>query len=204
VLGGTNSLHTNALDEVLGLPTEAAATLALRTQQVLAYESGVANTVDPLAGSYYLERLTNELEEEAEAYFQRLDQLGGMVAAIAAGYPQAEIAAAAYRYQQEVERRERLVVGVNAFASEAAAAPVEVFALDPASEARQLARLRRLRAERDGRTVAQALGALARACEANVNVMEPLLACARAYATLGEICSVFRNAFGEAALDNRI
>jgi methylmalonyl-CoA mutase N-terminal domain/subunit len=204
VLGGTNSLHTNSLDEVLSLPTEAAATLALRTLQVIAHESGVANTVDPLAGSYFLERLTDEIEEAAEAYFRRIAEFGGMVAAVEAGFPQREIADAAYHYQQEIDRRERLVVGVNAFANEGPEAPAEVFRIDPAAEERHLARLRKVRTERDGAATQRALSTLARACDTGENVMPPLLDCARAHATLGDISAVFRDRFGEALLDNRI
>ncbi|MFQ5895811.1 MAG: methylmalonyl-CoA mutase [Nitrospinota bacterium] len=195
LLGGAQSLHTCALDETYALPTEEAATIALRTQQILLHESGAADVVDPLGGSYYLERLTDGLEEEAREYIRRIDGMGGMVAAIARGYPQREIINAAYRYQQQVEAGERAVVGVNKYASEAA--PIPTLTITEDAEARQRERLRRLRAERDGAAVRRALDALKRGAEGRENLMPLLLDAVRAYATLGEIVGGLTEVFGE-------
>ncbi|HWP98836.1 MAG TPA: methylmalonyl-CoA mutase family protein [Vicinamibacterales bacterium] len=196
VLGGTQSLHTNSLDEALALPTEEAATLALRTQQILAYESGVANVVDPLGGSYFLEKLTLELEEGARRYFDVIDRMGGMVAAIEQGYPQREIAESAYRFQQAVERREKIIVGVNEFVSEEEE-PIPILYIDEAAAEHQIARLERLRRERDGDAVARALDRLREAARGTANTMYPILDCVRAYATVGEICDALREVWGE-------
>ncbi|MDE3094498.1 MAG: methylmalonyl-CoA mutase family protein [Chloroflexota bacterium] len=195
VLGGTQSLHTNALDEALALPSEHAATLALRTQQVIACETGVTDTIDPLGGSFYVESLTDAIEGEARTYIRRIDEFGGMVPAIAAGYPQREIAESAYRYQREIEAGARGIVGVNRFASEE---PLEIpiLRMDPHGEQQQKARLGALRRTRDGREVTRSLRALEAACRGGVNVMPPLLDAVRAYATLGETCDVMRDAFG--------
>ena len=196
VLGGTQSLHTNSMDETYALPTEEAVTVALRTQQILAFESGVASSADPLGGSYFLEALTNQIEEAAWAYINRIDDLGGMVAAVEAGYPQREIADASFRFQQQVERGERLIVGVNDFVM-AEELPIPTLHIDPEVERRQIERTRRLRAERDGGVVADRLEALRRAAEGADNTMEHVLECVRAYATLGEICGVLKKVYGE-------
>jgi len=194
VLGGAQSLHTNSLDEAYALPGEHAVTIALRTQQVLAYESGVANAVDPLGGSYFLEKLTLETEAAANRYIQRIDELGGMIPAIEAGFPQTEIAAASYRYQREVEAGERVVVGVNRFQSDDQ--PIELLQIDETSARRQEAKLAALRARRHQGQVTRTLDALKRAAEGTENTMPYLLDAVRAYATLGEICDALRAVFG--------
>jgi methylmalonyl-CoA mutase N-terminal domain/subunit len=196
VLGGTNSLHTNSLDEALALPTEEAATLALRTQQILAFESGVTRDVDPFGGSYFVEKLTRELEEGAEAYFERIDRMGGMVAAIEHGFPQKEIAESSYRFQQAVERREKIIVGVNDFVQEDEP-PIETLYIDEAAAGRQIARLEQLRRTRDQAAVTRALATLRTAAEGSANLMPPILDAVRAYATLGEMCDVLRDVWGE-------
>ena len=195
VLGGTQSLHTNSMDEALALPSEKAARLALRTQQVIAHESGVANTLDPLGGSFYLETLTKETEEDAYAYFHKIDGLGGLVSAIQSGYPQREIADAAYRYQREIDHKERIIVGVNDYVMDE---PIEIpiLDMDPQGEERHLERLHRLRRERDGREAARCLKALEVACRDGQNVMPHLLNAVNAYCTLGEMCDVMRDVFG--------
>jgi methylmalonyl-CoA mutase N-terminal domain/subunit len=194
VLGGAQSLHTNSLDEAYGLPGEHAVTIALRTQQVLAYESGVAHVPDPLGGSYFLEKLTLETEAAANEYIRRIDEMGGMIAAIEAGFPQSEIAAASRRYQREVESGERAIVGVNRFQSEDQ--PVELFEIDGAAARRQEEKLAALRARRDNGKVRKTLDALGRAAEGSENTMPCILDAVRAYATLGEICDVLRAVFG--------
>ena len=194
VLGGCQSLHTNALDEAWALPTEEAALLALRTQQVIAHECGVADTADPLGGSFFLERLTRDLEKGACAYFDRIDAMGGMIPAIERGFPMREIADSSYRYQRQVERGEKLVVGVNAHQSDEA--PIELLRIDRSVEERQIARLRRLRAERDTARVHRSLDDLCRAAERGQNLMPPLLEAVRAYATLGEMCGALKKVFG--------
>jgi len=196
VLGGVQSLHTNSMDETYALPTEEAVTVALRTQQIIAYESGVANTVDPLGGSYFVEALTNRIEEEAWRYIRRIDELGGMLAAIELGYPQREIADASYHYQQQLERKEKIVVGVNAFVSEEPQ-QIPILRIPPEVERRQIERLRRVRAERDNERVAAYLAELRRVAESGGNTMYPILEAVKAYATLGEICDVFRSVWGE-------
>jgi methylmalonyl-CoA mutase N-terminal domain/subunit len=196
VLGGVQSLHTNSMDETYALPTEEAVTVALRTQQILAYESGVANTVDPLGGSYFVEALTRKIEEQAWEYIRRIDELGGMLAAIEAGFPQREIADAAYHYQQQLERREKIVVGVNEFVS-GEPQPIPILRIPPEVERRQVERLKRVRAERDNERVAACLAELRRVAEAGGNTMDPILEAVKAYATLGEICDVFRAVWGE-------
>jgi methylmalonyl-CoA mutase N-terminal domain/subunit len=195
VLGGCQSLHTNSFDEALALPTEHAAKLALRTQQVIAHEVGVTSTPDPLGGSYYVEWLTNRLEEEAYATFDRIRELGGVIPAIEAGFFQREIADAAFRHQEQVDSGERLVVGLNAF-EDPDEQPMEILRVDPEVEGRQIARLAEVRARRDAAEVERALGALRSAAEGHANLMEPLLACARAYASVGEMCDVLRGVFG--------
>jgi methylmalonyl-CoA mutase N-terminal domain/subunit len=196
VLGGTNSLHTNSLDEALALPTAEAATLALRTQQILAHETGVTQVVDPLGGSYFVEKLTKDMEDEALAYFDRIDRMGGMVEAIERGYPQAEIAESAYRFQQAVERKEKVIVGVNDFVQEDDP-PIETLYIDESTADTQLAKLDRLKKTRDNDRVGRALDALGAAAEAGENVMPPILEAVRAYATLGEMCDALRQVWGE-------
>ncbi len=194
VLGGTQSLHTNSLDEALALPTEAAATIALRTQQIIAHETGVTNTVDPLGGSYFLESMTLDMERGAREYFDRIDALGGMVAAVEKGFPQREIADAAYRYQQALETGEKVMVGVNAFVAEEAALPT--LYIDESVRRRQSEKLRALRRRRDAAAAERALDALRRAAEGDANTMPALLDCVRAYCTLGEITAALRAVFG--------
>jgi methylmalonyl-CoA mutase, N-terminal domain len=196
VLGGTNSLHTNSLDEALALPTAEAATLALRTQQVIAYESGVTNTVDPLGGSYFVERLTLDMERGAREYFETIDRLGGMVEAIEEGYPQREIAEASYRFQQAVEAREKVIVGVNGFV-QADEPPMPILYIDDSTADTQLARLAELRRTRNNDVVRQSLDGLQAAARGRDNLMYPLLDCVRAYATVGEMCDALRQVWGE-------
>ena len=195
VLGGTQSLHTNAMDETLALPTEEAAKIALRTQQILAHETGVPNTIDPLAGSYYVESLTNELEAEAEEIFREIDDIGGVVPGIESGYFQARIAASARRFQDEVEKGRRMIVGVNRF-TEDEESPLEILRIGEEAAARQRARLAGLRARRDSATVEATLAALGEAARAGTNLMPPLLDAVRAYATLGEIRIVLEKVYG--------
>jgi methylmalonyl-CoA mutase N-terminal domain/subunit len=196
VLGGTQSLHTNALDEALALPTEEAATLALRTQQIIAHETGVTDLTDPLGGSYYLESVTRQLEDEALAYFQRIDDMGGMVAAIERGYPQREIAESAYRAQQAIETRKQVIVGVNDFV-ESGGDAVGTLYIDEAAGERQLARLDALRAKRNAAEVQRTLAALQDGARRGANTMPLLLDAARAYATVGEMCDSLRAVWGE-------
>ena len=196
VLGGTQSLHTNSLDETLALPTEHAARIALRTQQIIAHETGVTNTVDPLAGSYFLERLTLDMEKGCWDYFDRLDAMGGMVAAIEKGFPLREIQDASYEYQKAVERKDKIIVGVNEFVMEEEP-PIDILLIDESVGERQIAQLRKLRETRDNGRVRETLDALRSAAAAdNVNLMPGILDCVRAYATLGEICDVFRGVYG--------
>jgi methylmalonyl-CoA mutase, N-terminal domain len=194
VLGGTQSLHTNSLDEAWALPTESAATIALRTQQILAHESGVPNTADPLGGSYFVETLTNEIERGARDYIEKIDALGGMVAAIERGYPQREIADASYRYQVAVDRKEKIIVGVNDYVAEEK--PIDILQIDETVARRQAARLSRLRAERSNDEVARRLTTLRSAAAAGDNLMPHLYEAVKAYATLGEICDALRSVFG--------
>jgi methylmalonyl-CoA mutase, N-terminal domain len=196
VLGGTNSLHTNSLDEALALPTAEAATLALRTQQVIAHESGVADWVDPLGGSYFVEALTRELRDEARRSFETIDRMGGMVAAIEQGYPQREIAESAYRFQQAVERREKIIVGVNDFV-QTSEPPMSILYIDEGASEAQLAALERLRRDRDGDAVRRALDAMRAAARGTDNLMPPILDAVRAYATIGEMCDALRDVWGE-------
>ena len=196
VLGGAQSLHTNARDEALGLPTQEAALLALRTQQVLANESGVTNTVDPLAGSYLIEHLTGEIERGAREYLQRIDAMGGTLRAIETGYIQREIQAAAYRYQKAVENGEQVIVGVNRFRTDTEK-PISVLRVDPQLESEQVERLRRLRATRDPTAATAALKALERAATSSDNLMPLILAAVEAWCTVGEISAALRRVFGE-------
>ncbi|HEX5483403.1 MAG TPA: methylmalonyl-CoA mutase family protein [Terriglobia bacterium] len=195
VLGGAQSLHTNSLDEAWSLPTEEAATLALRTQQVLAHESGLAETADPLAGSYLVEKLTLETERACYEYFEKIDAMGGMVAAIEKGFPQREIHEAAYSYQRAIERKEKIIVGVNDFVADEER-PIETLAIDEGAAAAQKRKLHELRERRDGARVQTALEALASAAASTQNLMPYILNCVRSYATLGEMCGVLRNVFG--------
>jgi methylmalonyl-CoA mutase N-terminal domain/subunit len=194
VLGGTQSLHTNSLDEAWALPTEFAATIALRTQQVIAHETGVTNTVDPLGGSYFVETLTNEVEGGAWDYIHKIDALGGMVAAIERGYPQREIAEASYRYQVSVDKKEKIIVGVNDFIAQEK--PLEILQIDETVSHRQTARLSKLRAERSNEEVQRRLTALRKATQTKENLMPFILDAVKSYATLGEICDAMRTTFG--------
>ncbi|HET9784124.1 MAG TPA: methylmalonyl-CoA mutase family protein [Terriglobales bacterium] len=195
VLGGTQSLHTNSLDEALALPTEEAVTLALRTQQIIAFETGVANTVDPLGGSYFVEKNTLEMEAGARDYFRRIDELGGMVAAVEQGFPQREIADASYRYQQALEREEKFMVGVNCFVTEEQ--PLPTLYIDESARELQTKKLADLRRRRSQDGVERSLGALRTAAQGeNTNTMPALLDCVRASCTLGEICNTLREVFG--------
>ncbi|HTL99914.1 MAG TPA: methylmalonyl-CoA mutase family protein, partial [Candidatus Omnitrophota bacterium] len=196
VLGGTQSLHTNSMDETLALPTEEAATVALRTQQIIAYETGVVNTPDPLAGSYFVEALTAKIEEEAQAYIRRIDEMGGIIVAVEKGYPQKEIADSAYQFQQQVERGERVIVGVNKFQAENEEITIPVLKIDPAIERGQIERVRAVRARRAKGPYEQSMAALRDACMSTKNLMPYVLDAVRAEATLGEICDVFREAYG--------
>jgi len=196
VLGGTNSLHTNSLDEALALPTAEAATLALRTQQIIAHESGVANIVDPLGGSYFVEKLTQEMETGAQAYFDTIDNMGGMVEAIERGFPQKEIAEASYRFQQAFERKEKIMVGVNDFV-QTDDPPVNILYIDESASETQLAKLETLRKARDGDAVRRTLDALRATARGRANLMPSILDSVRAYATVGEMCDALRDVWGE-------
>jgi methylmalonyl-CoA mutase N-terminal domain/subunit len=196
VCGGTQSLHTNSLDEALGLPTEEAARLALRTQQVIAHESGVADVADPLGGSYVIEAWTEEIVQRARDYIRRIDGMGGALAGLERGFQQREIADAAYQYQMAVEEKRETVVGVNAFAAEGEAL-TEVLRIDPAAEREQVERLRALRERRDPQRAATAVQALTTAAEEDRNLLPAILDCVRAAVTLGEISDALRGVYGE-------
>jgi methylmalonyl-CoA mutase, N-terminal domain len=196
VLGGTQSLHTNSLDEALALPTAEAATLALRTQQIIAHETGVTDVVDALGGSYFIEALTSELEEEALAYFATIDGMGGMVAAIERNYPQREIAESAYRFQQAVEAKEQIIVGVNDFVDPGETS-IGTLYIDESAGEQQLARLDAVRRRRDAGQVRKALDALQAGARTSANTMPLLLDAVRAYATVGEMCDSLREVWGE-------
>jgi len=195
VLGGAQSLHTNSLDEALALPTEQAVTIALRTQQIIAHESGVVNTADPLAGSYFIEKLTNDLEADALEYFRRIDAMGGMVPAIERGFPQREIQEAAFQFQRAVERKEKIIVGVNEYAMEEH--PVQTLYIEESVGEEQIARVNALKATRDEDRVARSLEELKRVARGTENIMYPILEAGRAYATLGEMCDALRDVWGE-------
>ncbi|MGH2520610.1 MAG: methylmalonyl-CoA mutase family protein, partial [Chloroflexota bacterium] len=195
VLGGCQSLHTNALDEALALPTAEAATLALRTQQVIAYESGVTEVPDPLGGSYFLEKLTRDLQDGAEAYFRRLDAMGGMVAAVEQGFPQREVADASYRYQQALERGDKVMVGVNQYTQ--AEQPLPTLYIDESAFKQQAEKLKKLRARRSNEAVAATLATLRAVAQGEANTMPALLDCVRANCTVGEICDTLRQVFGD-------
>jgi methylmalonyl-CoA mutase N-terminal domain/subunit len=196
VLGGTQSLHTNSMDEALCLPSEEAVQIALRTQQLIAYETGVSDTVDPLGGSYYLEALTREIVERAEAYLHKIDGMGGAAAAIEKGFIQREIQESAYRYQKEIEKGERVVVGLNRFQVQEEK-PTNLLRVDPAVGVSQTEKLKKLRSERDKEKVLNSLTSLKKAAQSAENLMVPILDAVKAYATLGEVCDVLREVFGE-------
>jgi methylmalonyl-CoA mutase N-terminal domain/subunit len=195
VLGGTQSLHTNSLDEAWALPTEAAVTIALRTQQVLAYESGVTNTVDPLAGSYFVEKLTLETERACYDYFDKIDAMGGMVPALERGYPQKEIHDAAYAYQQAIERNDKVIVGVNDYVIQEDRS-IKLLVIDDSVAREQVRKLQELRKRRNHAAVQRTLEALGSAAATDANLMPYILECVRAYATVGEMCDVLRKVFG--------
>ncbi|MFZ5648238.1 MAG: acyl-CoA mutase large subunit family protein [Bacillota bacterium] len=197
VLGGTQSLHTNSMDEVLALPTEKAVQIALRTQQILACETGVANVIDPLAGSYFVEALTNKMEEEAEKYFEEIERRGGVLAAIDQNFFQQEIADAAYQFQRAVDKKKRIMVGVNEFVNEDEKLDIDLLKIDPQIEKDQVSRVQALRRERDNLRVGDTLDALRKAASGTENLIPYILECVRSYATEGEIIQVFREVFGE-------
>jgi methylmalonyl-CoA mutase N-terminal domain/subunit len=197
VLGGTQSLHTNSMDETLALPTEKAVQIALRTQQLIAYETGITNVIDPLAGSYFVEALTDRMEEQAEQYFRRIEELGGVLEAIEAGFFQREIADAAYRYQREIERGDKVVVGVNRLQNADETISIDLLKIDPAVERKQLDKLAKLRAARSASAVDACLAALEQGAQGDANLMPLIVSCARAYCTEGEIIGVLREVFGE-------
>ncbi len=196
VLGGTQSLHTNSMDETLALPSEKAVKIALRTQQIIAHEIGVVNTIDPLAGSYYVESLTNRMEREAEAYFEKIDALGGVIPAIEAGFFQREIADAAYRYQQELDRKEKIIVGVNEFVEPDERIEIPILTISPEVERKQRQRQADVRASRNLQAVDGALERLRQAAEDGSNLMPHFVACTEAYGTLGEMCNALAEVFG--------
>jgi methylmalonyl-CoA mutase N-terminal domain/subunit len=195
VLGGCQSLHTNSLDEAYALPSEHAVTIALRTQQVIAYESGVAAVPDPLGGSYFLEQLTEKVEQGAKDYIRRIDEMGGMINAIERGFPQTEIANSSYEFQRSVEQGESVIVGVNKF-TENDTKPIELLQIDASAEKKQVENLRAVKARRNAADVERTLGALKRAAEGTENTMPYILDAVRAYATVGEMCAALRDVFG--------
>jgi methylmalonyl-CoA mutase N-terminal domain/subunit len=197
VLGGTQSLHTNSLDETYALPTEEAVTIALRTQQIIAEESGVANTIDPLGGSYFMEWMTNKVEEEAMAYISKIDDMGGMVVAVERGYPQREIAASAYRLQREIERGEKTIVGINKYSHEGEREKIPTLRIDESAAREQTASLRKTKEERDDARVERALADIKNVASGDGNLMPPIIEAAKAYCTEQEICDVLRDVFGQ-------
>lgn len=197
VLGGTNSLHTNSMDETLALPTEQAVMVALRTQQIIAEESGVANVVDPLGGSYFIEWLTNKVEKEAMSYIEKIDQLGGMLASIEKGFPQSEIANSAYHFQRQLESKEKVMVGVNRYQTQETSRPIEVLYIDKTAEQRQCQRIAEVKKRRDSVRVQSALAALENAARGTQNTMPYLIECVKSYCTVQEMCDVMRKVFGE-------
>ncbi|MEO5930796.1 MAG: methylmalonyl-CoA mutase family protein [Candidatus Kapaibacterium sp.] len=196
VLGGTQSLHTNSMDETLALPSEKAVTIALRTQQIIAYETGVINAIDPLGGSYFIEQMTDKIEAEAEAYFDKIESLGGVIPAIEAGFFQREIADAAYRYQRELDSKEKLVVGMNEFVQRDEKIDIPLLTISRDVEEKQVRRLTEMKAGRDQDRVDATLAALRQAAEDGTNMMPPVLDCARAYVTVGEMCRLLEEVFG--------
>ena len=197
VLGGTQSLHTNSMDETLALPSEKAVKIALRTQQILAYESGIPHTIDPLAGSYFVEDLTNKMEKGAEDYFQKIDELGGVIPAIEKGFFQKEIAQAAYRYQVEIENKDRYIVGVNAFKDKDEKIDIPLLQISPETEKQQIERLKALKRDRDNNKVQSLLKDLKQAAIENQNLMPVIIECSKAYATVGEMINTLKDVFGE-------
>jgi methylmalonyl-CoA mutase N-terminal domain/subunit len=197
VLGGTQSLHTNSMDETLALPSEKAVKIALRTQQIIASEIGVTNTVDPLGGSYFVEALTDKMEKEAEAYFEKIEALGGVIPAIEAGFFQREIAEAAYRYQLELDKKEKIIVGVNEHVEEGEQIDIPILTISPEVEVKQRKRLADLRQSRSSDEVERTLNELNRAAIDGVNLMPKLIDCTNAYVTLGEMCESLKEVFGE-------
>ena len=195
-LGGTQSLHTNSMDETLALPSDKAAKIALRTQQIIAHEVGVTNTIDPLAGSYFVEALTTRMEEEAERYFEKIDMLGGVIPAIEEGFFQREIAEAAYRYQSEVDRKEKIIVGVNEYVEEEEEIEIPILTITPEVEAKQKKRLGEVRQGRNEGEVRRTVSELQKAAEDGSNLMPFLLNATRAYVTLGEMCGALAEHFG--------
>jgi methylmalonyl-CoA mutase N-terminal domain/subunit len=195
VLGGTQSLHTNSMDETYALPSEKAVTIALRTQQIIAHESGVTNTIDPLGGSYFVEKLTCEMEEEAMDYIHKIDDMGGMVKAIELGFPQKEITNSAYWYQKAVEKKEKIIVGVNAFEQDHE--PISLLELDESVAKQHLTRLEEVKKTRNSTQVLHDLSDLKKAAEEEVNLMPFILKCVKSYATLGEIIETLKEVFGE-------
>ncbi|OPZ64125.1 MAG: Methylmalonyl-CoA mutase large subunit [bacterium ADurb.Bin478] len=196
VLGGTQSLHTNSLDEVFCLPSDQAVEVALRTQQILAEETGVVNTIDPLAGSYYVESLTNEIEEKATQYIEKIDEMGGMIAAIEKGFPQMEIADAAYKFQQQIENNQKIMVGVNKYVTQTQHT-VPLVEIDESVGEEQVRRLKDIRRRRDSRAVSRSLTDIRAACKNGDNVMPHCIAAVRNLATTQEICDVYREVYGE-------
>lgn len=196
VLGGTQSLHTNSMDETLALPSEKAVKIALRTQQIIAHETGVINTADPLGGSYFVEALTDRMEKGAEAYFEKIDALGGVIAAIEAGFFQREIAEAAYRYQLELDAKEKVIVGVNEFVEEEEQIDIPILRVPPEVEVKQRQRIAAVRNERSAEEARRALGELRRVAETGANILPALLVCTRAYVTLGEMCAELTQVYG--------
>jgi methylmalonyl-CoA mutase N-terminal domain/subunit len=197
VLGGTQSLHTNSFDEALALPSEEAVRVALRTQQVIAHESGATDTIDPVAGSYYIEALTNEIEEKAMDYIRKVDDMGGAIVAIEKGFFQKEIADSAYKYQREVDGKKRIIVGVNDYRVEKEECPIKLLRVDSKVEQEQVAGLQKLRRERNSRKADEALNKLRRGAEKDENLMPQIIDTVKTYATLGEICEVLRQVYGE-------
>jgi methylmalonyl-CoA mutase N-terminal domain/subunit len=197
VLGGTQSLHTNSFDEALCLPTEEAVRVALRTQQVIAEESGVTDTIDPLSGSYYVEALTNQMEEGAMDYIRRIDEMGGAIAAIEKGFFQKEIADSAYKYQREIDEKKRTIVGVNNYTIGQEECPVEILRIGAEVENAQMAGLQKLKRERDNKKATEALNQLRQAAEKDENLMPKMIDAVKSYATLGEITNVLRSVYGE-------
>jgi methylmalonyl-CoA mutase N-terminal domain/subunit len=197
VLGGTQSLHTNSMDETLALPSEKAVTIALRTQQIIAYESGAANTIDPLAGSYFVEALTDQMETETEKYFEEIENRGGVIACVEEGFFQREIAGSAYRFQREIEKKERIIVGINEYEMEGEEIEIPILRIEPEVERQQAAFVKKVRAERDDGSVQEALANLKETALGSGNTFEAILECCKTYATLGEMCDVLRETWGE-------
>ncbi len=197
MLGGTQSLHTNSMDETLALPSEKAVLIALRTQQIIAHETGVANTIDPLAGSYFVEALTDKMEEDAEKYLAEIDRRGGVLKGIEEGYFQREIAKAAYRYQKEIEKKERIIVGINDYVMDDEQITIPILKIDETVEKEQTAFVKKIRSQRDNDKVKRTLEDLAIAARGNGNTLKAMLDCVRVYTTEGEIIDTLRPIFGE-------